>query len=92
MTNSIKKIWVTPTAHARGDGYQMKKTSPTTSKAIRNEIDKWLRKNFIRLDMSKFYSFYFVKFDSISNLAISSIVSIITHKYFTLIAFDKGLA
>ena len=38
MTNSIKKICVTPTAVASGDGYQIKNTSPTTSKAIRNEI------------------------------------------------------
>ena len=46
MTNSIKKIWVTPTALARGDGYQIKKTSPITNKAIRNEINKWFKKNF----------------------------------------------
>jgi len=51
MTNSIKKICVTPTAVASGDGYQIKKTSPIANKAIKKESDKWLRKNFRRLDI-----------------------------------------
>lgn len=51
MTNSIKKICVTPTAVASGDGYQIKKTTPTTNKAIRKESDRWLRKNFKRLNI-----------------------------------------
>ena len=51
MTNNIKKICVTPTAVASGDGYQTKKTNPTTTKAIKNEINKWLKKNFRRFDI-----------------------------------------
>ena len=51
MTNSIKKICITPTAVASGDGYQIKKTSPITNKATKNESNKWLRKKFRRLDI-----------------------------------------
>ena len=48
----MRKIWVTPTAVASGDGYQIKNTSPTTNKAISNEINKWLKKKFKRFIIS----------------------------------------
>lgn len=44
---------------ASGDGYQIKKTSPIANKAIKKESDKWLRKNFRRLDIQTSRHCYF---------------------------------
>ena len=61
ITNSIKKICVTPAAVASGDGYHIKKTTPITTKVIRNEINKWLIKKFRRFDIITLsHSFMFV--------------------------------
>ena len=48
----MRKIWVTPTAVASGDGYQTKNTNPITNKAMKNEINKWLKKKFKRFIIS----------------------------------------